>query len=108
MIAIFSLSHPDPRQKLTHAGFSTSRKSLVVVSNESWLIFEKTRFMSYMWLIYMRYAYITNQNFTAIFLPTIFFRNHPRKILKIDFLRNAWAIFFFVFKFGYNAKFRVK
>ena len=108
MIAIFSLSHPDPRQKLTHAGFSFSRKTLVVVSNESWLIFEKTRFMSYMWLIYMRYAYIMNQNFATIFLPTIFFRNRPRKILKIDFLRNAWAKFFFVLEFGNNAKFRVK
>ena len=77
MIAIFSLSHPDPRQKLTHAGFSFSRKTLVVVSNESWLIFETCRFMSYMWLIYMRYAYIMNQNFTTIFLPTIFFPKPP-------------------------------
>ena len=37
------------------------------------------------------------------FRPRIF-RIRPRKILKNDFLRNAWARIFFVFKFENNAK----
>ena len=47
MIANFFVFHHNSRQKLTHVGFSTSRKPRVIVSNESWLIFEKSRFMTH-------------------------------------------------------------
>ena len=58
MIVTFSKVHHDPHEKLIHAGFSNSQKLLVVVSNESWLIFEKFRFMTHMWLKHMQDAYI--------------------------------------------------
>jgi len=48
--------HHDSRKKMTHIGFSTSRKPREVVSYESWLIFEKSRFMTYIWLTNIRYA----------------------------------------------------
>ena len=85
MIVTFSKVHHDPHEKLTHAGFSNSQKPLVVVSNKSWLIFEKLRFMTHMWLKHMQYAYIVTQNFMAIFLPTKMFRIRLRKISIIDF-----------------------
>ena len=75
MIVIFSPSYQDPRQKLIHAGFSNSQKPLVVVSNDSWLIFEKLRFMTDIWLLHMQYAYIMPQNFMTIFLLTKFFES---------------------------------
>ena len=70
MIVNFSKIHRDPRKKLTHFDFSNSQKPLVVVSYESWLIFEKLRFINHIWLTHMQYAYIMTQNFMTIFLPT--------------------------------------
>ena len=41
MIVNFSPVYHDPRPKLIHVRFRNSQKPLVVVSNNSWLIFEK-------------------------------------------------------------------
>ena len=67
MIVNFAQVHHNPRRKLTHFGLSNSKKPLVVVNYESWLIFEKLQFMNHIWLTYMQYAYIMTQNFMTIF-----------------------------------------
>ena len=85
----------DPLEKVTHVDFSTSQKSLVVVSNESWLLFEKHRFMAHIWVMYMRYAYIMKQNFTTIFLPANFFRIRLRKFSNINFFLKCVGVIFF-------------
>ena len=95
MIANFFVFHHNSRQKLTHVGFSISRKPRVVVSNESWLIFEKSRFMTHVWLTHIRYAYIMTQNFTAIFSPTKFFWIRPRKFSNIVFFLKCVGVIFF-------------
>jgi len=86
MIVIFSKVHHDPRRKLTHFGFSNSRKPLVVMSYESRVILEKLRFMTKIWFTHMQYAHIMDQNFMAKFLPTKFFRIRLRKFSNLDFL----------------------
>ena len=91
MIAKFFVFLHDPHQKLTHVDFSTSRKPRVVVSNESWLIFEKSRFMTSIWLTHIGYAYIMTQNLTTIFSPTKFLLIRQRKFSNIDFVRNTCA-----------------
>ena len=95
MIAKCFVFHHDSRQKLTHVGFSTSRKPRVVVSNESWLIFEKSRFMTHVWLTHIWYAYIMTQNFTAIFSPTKFFWIRPRKFSNIKISLKCVGVIFF-------------
>ena len=85
MIVNFAQVHHDPRRKLTHFGYSNSKKPLVVVNYESWLIFEKLRFMNHIWLQHIQYAYIMTQNFMTIFLPTKFFTHAtftPTQILR--------------------------
>ena len=86
MIVNFAQVHHDPRRKLTHFGYSNSKKPLVVVNYESWAIFEKLQFMNHIRVTHMQYAYIMTQNFMTIFLLTNFFRLRPRKFLNIDFL----------------------
>ena len=98
MIVNFSKVHRDPRQKLTHLGFSNSQKPLVVVSYESWLIFEKLRFMNHIWLTHMQYVYNMTQNFMTIFLPTKFYAHAnftPTQILKYRFSLKCVGVIFF-------------
>ena len=86
MIVNFFKVHHGPRQKLTHAGFSNSQNPIVGVSYESWLIFEKLRFMTHKWLTHMQFAYIMTQNCMVIISPTKFYRIRLRKFSDIDFL----------------------
>ena len=71
-------------------------------NSDLWLIYE-----SYIWNIYIFWIRILWRILWECFRPRIF-RIRPRKILKNDFLRNAWPKNFFVPKFEKNAKIHVQ
>ena len=54
------------------------------------------------------YGYISNKNFTADSKKFNFFESAYANFLKCDFLLNAWAKYFFDFRFGISVKFRVE